>query len=80
METQEANASPAVAEGEWSVPAGDAAAGDSVAGTAVSCGGWWPAWRARFGLAEECCTVAAAVGFAEADADFRAGAAGSLRG
>jgi hypothetical protein len=27
-------------------------------------GGWWPAWRARFGLAEACGTLAAVIGFA----------------
>jgi hypothetical protein len=27
-------------------------------------GGWWRAWRARFGLAEVCGTLAAVVGFA----------------
>lgn len=58
METQEAEASPVATEGERSVSHGDA-----TAGTAVSGNGWWPAWRARFGLAEVCGTVAAAAGF-----------------
>jgi hypothetical protein len=31
---------------------------------AESRGGWWRAWRARFGLAEVCGTAAAAAGFA----------------
>ncbi len=32
----------------------------------VKTGGWWRAWRARFGLAEVCGTIGAAVGFAAA--------------
>jgi hypothetical protein len=44
---------------------GVVAAGDVAAGAGVTAGGgWWRAWRARFGLAEVVGTVAAIAGFA----------------
>jgi glutamate/tyrosine decarboxylase-like PLP-dependent enzyme len=39
-------------------------AADAAAGAAYSRAGWWRAWRARFGLAEVCGTLAALGGFA----------------
>jgi ornithine decarboxylase len=39
-------------------------AGDTAVGAAHPRAGWWQAWRARFGLAEVCGTLAAAGGFA----------------
>jgi hypothetical protein len=39
-------------------------AGEAPAGACESRGGWWRAWRARFGLAEACGTLAGAIGFA----------------
>ena len=39
-------------------------AADAAAGAAYSRAGWWRAWRARFGLAEVCGTLAAIGGFA----------------
>ena len=68
MRAQQATKLPTAAESKRPVPQGDA-----TAGIAHSRGGWWRAWRARFGLAEVCGTVAAAAGFA-----FGYLAAGSL--
>jgi len=39
-------------------------AGDTAVGAAHPRAGWWQAWRARFGLAEVCGTLAAVSGFA----------------
>jgi hypothetical protein len=47
--------------------------GAATRGAATRAGQWWRSWRARFGLAEVCGTVAAVVGFA---VGYRAG--GSL--
>jgi len=47
--------------------------GAAVHGAAVKAGQWWRSWRARFGLAEVCGTLAAIAGFA---IGYRAG--GSL--
>ena len=47
--------------------------GAAVRGAATRAGQWWRSWRARFGLAEVCGTVAAIAGFA---IGYRAG--GSL--
>jgi hypothetical protein len=43
---------------------GEAACGAAARGTVARTRRWWRAWRARFGLAEVCGTVAAAAGFA----------------
>src|SRR5215472_7953288 len=43
---------------------GEAARGTAGRGTVARAGRWWRAWRARFGLAEVCGTVAAVAGFA----------------
>jgi len=54
-------------------PAGGLQGGGATSGAQAGTGGWWRAWRARFGLAEACGSVGAAAGFA---AGYRA--AGSL--
>src|SRR6516225_8018246 len=45
---------------------GGAVSGRGAAGRcmAPARAGWWQAWRARFGLAEVCGTIAAVIGFA----------------
>jgi len=43
---------------------GEAACAAAGRGTVARTGRWWRAWRARFGLAEVCGTVAAVAGFA----------------
>lgn len=70
MRTQQATHLPAAAAALSTRPVPQE---DAAAGTADPGGGWWRAWRARFGLAEVCGTVAAAAGFA-----FGYLAAGSL--
>src|SRR6516165_3159653 len=58
--------------GVAAVTAGDLDAGDAEAGETLPAadraddrpGGWWRAWRDRFGLAEVCGTLAAVAGFA----------------
>ncbi len=40
------------------------ARGSAASGTLARAGGWWRSWRARFGLAEVCGTLAAVTGFA----------------
>jgi ornithine decarboxylase len=63
MSTQGVTAAAPVAVATGSVPAlptGDVPGGCMTPARA----GWWPAWRARFGLAEVCGTIAAVGGFA----------------
>jgi hypothetical protein len=45
-------------------PAGGLQGGGATSGAQAGTGGWWGAWRARFGLAEAFGTVGAVAGFA----------------
>jgi len=62
MSALQVTAVPSIAAGAGSGSA--LLAGDAAAGAAEPRAGWWRAWRARFGLAEVCGTLAAISGFA----------------
>ena len=62
MSTLQVTAVPSTAGSTGAGPALPAA--DAAASAAYPRAGWWQAWRARFGLAEVCGTLAAAGGFA----------------